>query len=216
MIESGRSRDDVPRLENMKPQGVWLGLAGVLFGVLLGWILGSQQPRGPAVPASAASSPSPAPPPLDTQRAADLERQATARPDDAAVRADLGDLYSRAQRHDLAVPWYEAAVKLNRTDPQLHTELALSLFYLNEVDRALQQIDAALGVDPRHLKALLSQGFIRAFGKQDLPGAVKSWERVIAVDPSSVEAGEARRQLDGLKSAHPAATGNGRGGGKRP
>jgi cytochrome c-type biogenesis protein CcmH/NrfG len=205
----------------MKSQGVLLGISGVLFGVLLGWILGSQQASrsdgstpGAAAPPSAAQSPQA--PPLDTQRAADLERQAKARPDDATVRATLGDLYFEAQRHDLAIPWYEAAIKLDRTKPQVHTDLALSLFYTNEIDRALKSIDAALAVDPRHLKALLSQGFIRAFGKQDLPGAVKSWEQVIAVDPTSIEAGEARRQLEGLKSAHPAVSGNGRAGGKRP
>jgi cytochrome c-type biogenesis protein CcmH/NrfG len=205
----------------MKSQGVLLGISGVLFGVLLGWILGSQQASrsdgstpGGAAPPSAAQSPQA--PPLDTQRAADLERQAKARPDDATVRATLGDLYFEAQRHDLAIPWYEAAIKLDRTKPQVHTDLALSLFYTNEIDRALKSIDAALAVDPRHLKALLSQGFIRAFGKQDLPGAVKSWEQVIAVDPTSIEAGEARRQLEGLKSAHPAVSGNGRAGGKRP
>jgi cytochrome c-type biogenesis protein CcmH/NrfG len=205
----------------MKSQGVLLGISGVLFGVLLGWILGSQQASrsdgstpGAAAPPRAAQSPQA--PPLDTQRAADLERQAKARPDDATVRATLGDLYFEAQRHDLAIPWYEAAIKLDRTKPQVHTDLALSLFYTNEIDRALKSIDAALAVDPRHLKALLSQGFIRAFGKQDLPGAVKSWEQVIAVDPTSIEAGEARRQLEGLKSAHPAVSGNGRAGGKRP
>ena len=200
----------------MKSQGILLGISGMFFGVLLGWILGSQQVSGPggspAPPPAAASQA----PPLDLERAADLERQATARPDDAKVRADLGDLYFEAQRHDLAIPWYERALKINRSNPQVHTDLALSLFYTNENDRALKQIDAALAIDPRHLKALLSQGFIRAFGKQDLAGAVKSWEQVIAVDPSSVEAGEARRQIDGLKSAHPGVAGNGRGGGKRP
>jgi len=202
----------------MKSQGVLLGISGVLFGVLLGWILGSQQASGPGgspTPPAAASSPTQAPP-LDLERAADLERQATARPDDAKVRADLGDLYFEAQRHDLAIPWYESALKIKRSNPEVHTDLALSLFYTNEVDRALKEIDAALAADPRHLKALLSQGFIRAFGKQDLPGAMQSWEQVIAVDPSSVEAGEARRQLNGLKGAHPGGAGTGRAGGKRP
>jgi len=204
----------------MKSQGVLLGLSGVLFGVLLGWILGSQQAAGPGAPAAGASTATApqaqATPPIDLQRAADLERQANARKDDAKVRADLGDLYFEAQRHDLAIPWYEAALKVNGKNPQVHTDLALSLFYTNEIDRALKQIDAALVVDPRHLKALLSQGFIRAFGKQDLAGAVKSWEQVIAVDASSIEAAEARRQIDGLKNAHPNATGTGRAGGKTP
>jgi tetratricopeptide (TPR) repeat protein len=203
----------------VKSQGIILGLSGLFFGVMLGWVLGSQQAAPPAPPpaptqAAASSSQAPAPPPLDLQRAADLERQANARPDDSKVRGDLADLYFEAQRPDLAIPWYDAAIKVNRKNPQLHTDLALSLLYTNDVDRALKEIDAALAIDPRSLKALLSQGFIHAFGKRDLAGAVKSWEQVIKVDPSSVEAGEARRQLDSIKSAHPGVNGR-RAGGKQ-
>ncbi len=208
-------------MSTVNTQGVLLGIAGTLFGVLVGWMLGSQQASGPAAPvagqAASNASQAPAPPPLDLERAADLERQANARPDDAVVRTSLGDLYFEAQRHDLAIPWYEAAIKVNRKNPQLYTDLALSLFYTNDATRALKEIDRALALDPKHLKALLSQGFIRAFGKQDLPGAVKSWEQVISVAPSSVEAAEARRQIDGLKTAHPSVAGDGRGGaGKQP
>lgn len=207
-------------MASVNTQGVLLGIAGTLFGVLVGWMLGSQQAGGPAAPPAgqaASTAQAPAPPPLDLERAADLERQANARPDDAVVRTSLGDLYFEAQRHDLAIPWYEAAIKINRKNPQLYTDLALSLFYTNDSTRALKEIDAALALDPKHLKALLSQGFIRAFGKQDLAGAVKSWEQVIAAGPSSVEAAEARRQIDGLKSAHPGVSGDGKGGdGKQP
>ena len=45
------------------------------------------------------------------------------------------------------------------------------------------------------------------FGKQDLPGATKAWEQVIAIDPSSPEAQAAKRALDTLRTAHGAANG---------
>jgi cytochrome c-type biogenesis protein CcmH/NrfG len=51
------------------------------------------------------------PPPLDTERARS-RTQANDRPTDAAVRIDLANLYFDARRFDLAVPWYEAALKL--------------------------------------------------------------------------------------------------------
>ena len=35
-----------------------------------------------------------------------------------------------------------------------------------------------LSVDPAHTKTLLNQGIVRAFGKQDLEGATKSWEHL--------------------------------------
>ena len=195
----------------MKSQGAWLGVAGVLFGVLVGWILGSQQ-AAPVVSTSGMGAPEPAPSsspaaPLDLQRAADLERQANARPADAAVRADLGNLYFDAQRFDLAIPWYQAALKINNRDVNVSTDLAVSLFSTNDVERALKQIDHSLSIDPRHAKTLLNQGIIRAWGKQDLAGAATSWEQVVAVAPTSPEGTQARQFLDGLKTAHKTVSG---------
>jgi hypothetical protein len=42
------------------------------------------------------------------------------------------------------------------------------------VDRALRQLERSLAIDPRNLKALFSQGIVRARGKQDLAGAAES------------------------------------------
>ena len=52
-------------------------------------------------------------------------------------------------------------------------------------------------------KTMLNQGIVKAFGKQDLSGAVAVWEKLIQVAPSSPEAETAKRALQGLKSAHP-------------
>ena len=197
-------------MEPVKSQGIIFGLSGLFFGVMLGWVLGSQQVAGPAAPPAptqaAASSPqSPAPPPLDLQRASDLERQAKADPNNAALREQLGNLYFDAQRFDLAIPWYEAAIKLDKKNVNLSTDLAVSWFYENDVDRALKQIDYSLSLDPKHAKTLLNQGIFRAFGKQDLAAAGKSWEQVVAIAPTSPEGQRAREFLDGLKKAHPGA-----------
>ena len=195
-------------MESVKSQGIVFGLSGLFFGVMLGWMLGAQQASSPVAPpaqtqASSASSQTPAPPPLDLQRASDLERQAKASPNDAAVREQLGNLYFDAQRFDLAIPWYEAAMKIDKKNVNISTDLAVSWFYQNEIDRALKQIDYSLSLDPKHAKTLLNQGIIRAFGKQDLDGAGKAWEQVVAVAPASPEGKRAKEFLDGLKSAHP-------------
>ena len=55
---------------------------------------------------------------------------------------------------------------------------------------------------------MLNQGIVRAFGKQDLEGAVASWEKLIEVAPTSPEAATARKALEGLKSAHPGVGGD--------
>ena len=193
----------------MTREAVIFGIAGTMFGLLVGWIIGSQQARPlPATQAAvqqssaATQQQTPAPPPLDLQRAAALEQEARARPADAKVRADLGNLYFDAERFDLAVPWYEAAFKLNNKDVNVSTDLAVCYYYTNEPDRALKQIDASLAIDPGHAKTLLNQGIIRAFGKRDLDGALESWEKVVKLAPNSPEAARAQQGIDGLKSQH--------------
>jgi cytochrome c-type biogenesis protein CcmH/NrfG len=201
---------------------VVFAVSGTCFGLLVGWILGSQSSRpvpAPVPPAASAAAQPPGerqPPPLDVQRAADLEQQAKARPDDAMVRAELGNVYYDAERFDLAIPWYEAALRLEGRNVDVSTDLALCYYFTSDVDKALRQIDFSLSIDPRHTKTLLNQGIIRAFGKKDLDGAAESWEKVVQIAPESEEARRARQGLDGLRSAHPdSGRGAGSGGGTR-
>jgi tetratricopeptide (TPR) repeat protein len=191
----------------MTREAVIFGISGTMFGLLAGWIIGSQQARPvttPAPPAAtqAAAPEQPAAPPIDLKRAAALEQQAKSSPNDAAVRTELGNLYFDAQRFDLAVPWYEATLKLNPKDVNVSTDLAVCYHYQGDADRALKQIDVSLAIDPRHAKTLLNQGIIRAFGKQDLAGALESWEKVVKFAPNSPEAARAQQGIDGLKSGH--------------
>jgi cytochrome c-type biogenesis protein CcmH/NrfG len=196
----------------MRRDSLAFALSGTFFGVLVGWIIGSQQAR-PAPPASPAvtqapAAPAPAPPAFDAGRAAALEDRAKAEPTNAAVRAELGNLYFDAERYDQAASAYEASLKLDPKAVNVSTDLAVAYYYTKQVDRALKQLDHSLKEDPRHLKSLLNQGIIRAFGKQDLAGAAESWQRVIAIAPTSEEGRRAQQGLEGLK-AHAAATAGG-------
>ena len=57
------------------------------------------------------------------------------------------------------------------------TDLGIAYYYMNQPDRALQQFERSLAIDPKHTKTLLNVGIVRAFGKQDLEGAAKAWQR---------------------------------------
>ena len=206
----------------MTREAVIFGLAGTLFGLLVGWIIGSQQakPAPAPVQTTAAAQPqssagAPEPPPIDLQRASQLEQQAKSSPKDAAVRAQLGNLYFDSDRCDLAIPWYEAAFALNAKDINVSTDLAVCYYYTNNPDRALKQLAQSLAIDPRHPKTLLNQGIIRAFGKQDLAGAQESWEAVVKAAPNSPEAARAKQGLDSLRAAHAAAGASGGSAGRK-
>ena len=205
----------------MKREAVAYAISFTFFGVLIGWILGSQSaaPAPAAAPRAAEATTNPAQqqgpppaPPIDVQRASDLERQANADPGNARLRVDLANLYYDAQRFDLAAPWYEAALKINPKDVNASTDLSVCYYETQQIDRALSQLEVSLAIDPSHAKTLLNQGIVRAFGKRDLKGAQQSWERVLAVAPNSEEAQRAKQGLEGIKSAH----GGGAAGGGRP
>jgi tetratricopeptide (TPR) repeat protein len=193
----------------MTRDSVAFALSGTFFGLLVGWMIGSQQ----AAPPVAAPAPQPAaqsapattegsqPATLDPQEAAQLARQADANPKDAAVRVQLGNMYFDAAQYADAAKWYEQAQTLDPKDVDVSTDLAIAYFNLSEVDKALKQIDHSLSVNPKHAKTLLNQGIIRARGKKDLAGAAQSWQRLVAVAPDSEEAKLAAQGLDGIRAA---------------
>jgi cytochrome c-type biogenesis protein CcmH/NrfG len=193
-------------------ESVITGVAGVLFGVLVGWIIGSQQGvvRPAAVPPAQQQAAAPAQaangqttPPLDESKASSLMTIARQNPSDADSRVQLGNLYFDGGRYQEASDWYQQALKLRPKDVNVSTDLGIAYYYMNDADRALAQFDKSLAIDPSHAKTLLNIGIVRAFGKSDLKGAAEVWQKILVVAPSSEEASAARQALDGLRSAHP-------------
>jgi tetratricopeptide (TPR) repeat protein len=198
----------------MKLESVVYAVSGVLFGLIVGWIIGSQQaqmgPR-PAVtqqteaappPSAAPESAAPAPAVLDDAKVKALENVAGQDPKNAAARAQLGDLYYDAGRYPEAIKWYEQSIALNPRDVNVSTDLGVSYYYNRETDRAIEQLQKSLAIDPSHAKTLLNLGVVKAFGKRDLKGATEVWEKLVQVAPESPEGRQARQALDSLSSAH--------------
>ena len=193
----------------MKSDSVAFGVAGIAFGLIAGWIIGTEQAKpapapvaaAAAAPANAASSNTRAAV-VDEQKVTALKSVAQKDPKNARPRIELGNLYFDAERYDDAIAWYEQAVALQPNDENLSTDLGVCYYYTNQPDKALARFDASLKINPKHVKTLLNVGIVRAFGKQDLPGATKAWEQVIALDPNGAEGQAAKRALDTLKSAH--------------
>lgn len=195
----------------MRAESIVFAIAGSLFGLIVGWILGSQtagtsRPPAPVAEqaaAPAASTGQPAAAPLDQNRVQALRTAAEQSPTDVEPRVQLGNLYFDAEQYSDAVTWYEAALALKPADANVSTDLGVAYYYMNQPDRAVKQFEHSLSVDPKHTKTLLNMGIVKAFGKQDLNGAAAAWQQVVALAPDSPEGKAARKALDGLQSAHP-------------
>lgn len=197
----------------MKSESIAYGVAGIAFGLIAGWIIGTQQaaPRTTAPPAQAAAPAQNAPSQraaiLDEAKVTALKSVAERQPTNAQPRVELANLYFDAERYDDAITWYQDALKLTPNDVNVSTDLGVCYYYTNQADKALLQLSHSLSVDPKHAKTLLNMGIVKAFGKQDLEGATKAWQQVVELAPDSPEAQAAKRALDTLRSAHPATGG---------
>ena len=197
----------------MTRQSLLFGVAGVFFGILIGWIIGSQQaaPSRQQMTAEApagSTSPQRNPPPaLDEARVAALKEAAERNPKDAASRVELGNLHFDSERFPEAAEWYETALTIDPRNVNASTDLGITYYYMKQADRALAQFDRSLAIDPKHSKTLMNIGIVRAFGKEDLDGAIKSWKRLIEIAPESEEAQRARQAIQALENHPPAGKG---------
>jgi cytochrome c-type biogenesis protein CcmH/NrfG len=192
---------------------VFFAIAGVCFGLIVGWVIGSQQQAAPQPVRAAAEVPGPAreqpaggqeqPAVVDQARVQALQTLIISDPKNATARIELANVYFDGERYQDAIKWYEEALRLDPKNVNASTDLGVSYYYSNQPDRALKQFDHSLSIDPRHTKTLLNQGIVRAFGKQDLAGATASWQRVVELAPQSPEGQAAKRALDTMRSAHP-------------
>jgi tetratricopeptide (TPR) repeat protein len=189
----------------MKSDAVAFGVAGILFGLIAGWVIGSQQAalRPPPAAVQAAQATGSTAAILDQAQVNAFTSVAEREPSNAVPRAQLGTLYFNAERYDDAIKWYGDALRLSPNEVEVSTDLGVSYYYTNQPDKALEQFDRSLKLDPKHAKTLLNVGIVKAFGKQDLSGAQQAWEQVITLAPQSPEAQAARRALDSLRAAHP-------------
>ena len=191
----------------MKPESVAYAVAGMCFGVILGWVLATQEASRapvslPAQAPAAAPTSQRQPPALDQSRVDALRAAIEKDPQNPSNYTQLGNAYFDAEQWANAIESYERSLKLNPNDADVSTDLGVSYYYTNRTEDALAQFEQSLKVNPNHTKTLLNKGIVLAFGKEDLRAAADQWKRVVELAPDSPEGQAARRALEGVAAAH--------------
>jgi len=219
----------------LRSDSIVFAIAGICFGVILGWVIGTQQatkrsatqvqlqqsaPAAPAAQAPADQAGTPPPtgqrqaPPLDEGKVQGLLTIIKSDPKNAGAQVQLANTYYDSEKYPDAIKWYESSLKLDPKNVDASTDLGVAYYYSGRTDEALKQFEASLKLNPAHAKTLFNKGIVLAFGKNDLDGAKQAWEQVIALAPGSPEALRAQQGLDGINSAHgnPTGASSGTGG----
>jgi tetratricopeptide (TPR) repeat protein len=204
----------------MKAESIVYAIAGMCFGIILGWIIATQQQPARAIAPVAevaasqpqsqgASSSGQQAKVLDEARVQQLTTILNSDPKNVGAAVQLGNTYFDAERYPEAIKWYEQALAIDPKNADASTDLGVSYYYTNRPDEALKQFENSLRIDPKHTKTLLNKGIVLAFGKQDLDGAAASWQKVVELAPNSPEAQAAQRGLEGIASSRTGARAGG-------
>ncbi|OYT90815.1 MAG: c-type cytochrome biogenesis protein CcmI [Burkholderiales bacterium PBB3] len=173
-----------------KPSAKLLGI--LLLAVLAIAIAGYSTTR-PSLPTQDSSTPdnnAEAPHTTDSAQMERMTEQLAARmaeqPGDANGWAMLARSYSVLGKHPEALKAYEKAVALRKDDAALLADYADSLAVQNQrslAGKPMQMVEAALKIDPKHMKALALAG-THAFDRKDYARAAQYWERAVQSGPA--------------------------------
>jgi len=202
----------------MRSDSIVFAIAGMCFGIILGWVIGTQQARKSVATqvqlqqAAPAPSPAPAggeqaagaprtPPPLDEGKVQQLQTIIKSDPKNAAAYVQLANTYFDAEKYPDAIKWYEEGLKLDPKNPDASTDLGVSYYYAGRTDDALKQFENSLKLDSKHAKTLFNKGIVLAFGKRDFDGARQAWQQVVQLAPGTPEAQAAQQGLQGIAAS---------------
>ena len=167
-------------------------LLGAAAGYLVRGSSGSDE-SGPAAasPGMAAGMQQPVQQPTPEQmaqmaakQAAPLLEQLKTRPSDAALLANIANVYYDAQQFDQAIPYYQRSLKIRPENVDVRSDMATCYWYKNDANDAIAQYEKSLTYDPKHASTLYNLGVVRWQGKGDPQGAVRAWQTLLETNPN--------------------------------
>ena len=181
-------------------------IATLVVGGLMGYILAIQGARSTVnVPAPNTTTSSAAP--VIDEGALRAYRDILARdPKNVQAAISAANILYDAQWYAEAIPLYHQAFALNPSDINVSTDLGTALWYSGRPDEALAQYDKSLALNGAHAQTLFNIGIVKSEGKRDYAGAVASWEKLLATNPTSPDVVKVRGLIaDAQKKAQASA-----------
>jgi tetratricopeptide (TPR) repeat protein len=178
-------------------QAYTLAVICLLLGIAGGWLIrGSQSPMAagpdvasttapPAMDTGAAAQPTPdqLKKMADTQAAPLLEKLKS-NPNDAALLANVANLYYDAQQYPAAIGYYQQSLKLQPADASVRTDMGTAYWYTGDAETAITELNKALQYEPNKANALFNLGIVKWQGKMDVEGAVAAWQKLLKTNPN--------------------------------
>jgi len=185
-----------------RKQAFALALFSLLLGACGGWLIrrsfAGQVPHPTAAPnagahAGMAFAPSgfssiPAASTPELEQAADnqagpLLEQLKDDPLNAALLAQIGNVYYDEKQYPIAIDYYERSLKSGPNDTSVRTDLGTAYWYKGDADTAIAQFGKSLAIEPTKADTLFNLGIVKWQGKKDAQGAIAAWQKLLDTNP---------------------------------
>jgi cytochrome c-type biogenesis protein CcmH/NrfG len=193
---AGRHRDSITPLTAVT------GIAGVLFGIIVGYLLGVSRTGAGSLPVAGSSvdAATSAPALVNEQELQGWRTILATDPKNLRANIELANRLYDAGRYSESLPYYQQAFSLDPKNVSVSTDYATALYYAGRIDDALAQFDRSLTIDPRHGQTLFNIGIVKRDARHDAKGAIDVWERLLASVPEYPEAAKVRTMIAELKT----------------
>lgn len=188
--------------DSLTPLTAITGIAGVLFGIIVGYLLGTAQvtPAGAQAASAVAAASAPAAGVANEQELQAYRTILASDPRNVTANVELANKLYDAGRYGEALPYYQQAVTLDPKNVGVSTDYGTALYYAGRVDDALAQFDKSLAIDPRHAQTLFNIGIVKRDGKHDPQGAITVWQRLLAAAPDYSDATKVKTMIAELQA----------------
>jgi len=129
------------------------------------------------------------------KQAEPLLEQLKSKPNDAALLAQIGNLYYDAQVFPVAIDYYQKVLAIDPKNAPVRTDMATAMFYTSDFDHAIAEFDHVLKDDPKNGNALFNRGIAKWQGKMDVKGAMADWQLLLKEDPNYEQADKVKMYI---------------------
>ncbi len=154
-------------------------------------------------PSASAQLPEGHPPVDSASKLTSLEQMSRSDPQNADVKIQMANVYYDMGQYQKAIGAYEEALRLRPGDPGAMTDLATCYHYVGQPDKALALLDEVLKGHPGFAQAMFNKGIVLQAGKNDIKGAIATWESLLQSNPDFPQKAELEKKINQLKSAAP-------------
>jgi tetratricopeptide (TPR) repeat protein len=131
------------------------------------------------------------PAPQEVRQAADIQaapllEQLKADPTNAALLAQLGNVYYDAKQYPSAIDYYERSLKSQPANSSVRTDLGTAYWYNGDADTAIAEFNKVLASEPNKADTLFNLGVVKWQGKKDAQGAIAAWRKLLDTNPGYV------------------------------